>query len=92
MTALHKVETPLMERYTTTCHSCGWERQFFGTAEEARESALTMGWEFRHKHYLEAGRLVPGDASAYHAVKSSQTYEVAYCPHCTRLLIGERDG
>ena len=45
--ALTKVDTPLMERYTTTCQNCAFIRQFFGTADEARQSALTMGWEFR---------------------------------------------
>lgn len=47
MSALNKVDTPLMERYETTCVRCGWYRHFFGTAEEARVSAEKMGWEFR---------------------------------------------
>jgi hypothetical protein len=34
--ALHKVKTPLMERYDTTCVSCGWYRHFFGMKKEAR--------------------------------------------------------
>ena len=44
---LEKVPGPLMERYLTRCHSCGWERQFFGTFEQAVASALRMGWEFQ---------------------------------------------
>ena len=47
ITGLRKVETPLSERYITVCASCRWDKQFFGTATEARESALRMGWEFR---------------------------------------------
>jgi len=73
-TALQKVETPLSERYQTRCESCGWLRQFFGTAEEARKSALTMGWEFRttRRANMRAGDLpiIP------------ETVELAHCPVC----------
>lgn len=77
--ALKKVETPLMERYVTTCQNCGHDRQFFGTAQEARQSALTMGWEFR-----SPGPMYPGKVW----LKDEFT-ERAYCPHC-RLLVKEK--
>lgn len=77
MQALTKVETPLMERYLTVCTACGWERQFFGTADEARESALKMGWEFRMV------REPNWRASDLPIVPTE--HEEAYCPHCKLL-------
>ena len=78
MSALTKVETPLSERYTTTCVRCDHVRQFFGTADEARTSAVTMGWVFRvstpHPPFF------PGQ---FHFKR-----ELAYCPHC-QLLVKE---
>jgi RNase P subunit RPR2 len=68
--ALQKIDVPLMERYTTTCVPCGWIRQFFGTEQEARESAEKMGWEFRM-------RVVDFGLS---------TQERAFCPHCKLLV------
>lgn len=73
MTALTKVETPLSERYITTCQNCGFDRQFFGTAKEARESALTMGWEFRPRPMSQCA-------------SSKDRDERAYCPHCKLLV------
>ena len=72
--ALTKVETPLMERYVTVCDVCKWDRQFFGTLAESRESAIRMGWEF-----TRILPLLPAGAPAR---------EVARCPHC-KLLIKE---
>lgn len=51
--ALAKVNTSLSERYLTICENCHWEKQFWGTATEARKSALDAGWQFRSSpdHY-----------------------------------------
>lgn len=73
MSALMKVATPLSERYRTTCAHCGHDRQFFGTADEARRSALTMGWEFRALPMSQC-------------VSSKERDERAYCPHCKLLV------
>lgn len=76
--ALRRVETPLMERYVTTCENCGHDRQFFGTAPEARQSALTMGWEFR--------RLLPAGSYPGQIWMREDLPESAYCPHCKLLV------
>jgi hypothetical protein len=83
--AMHKVATTLMERYDTTCVSCGWYRHFFGTAKEARESALRMGWEFRK------GQPCMADAIIFRSIRqvSPEDIEMAYCPHC-KLLVKEK--
>ncbi len=74
MSALAKVETSLSERYITKCVHCDWVRQFFGTAVEARQSALRMGWEFR-QGYVMNGR--DPDVTPI---------ERAFCPHCQLLV------
>jgi len=78
---MQKVDTPLMERYIFTCVSCGWDRQFFGTAKESRESADRMGWEFR-----KAMRILP--ISLDRSAPDHEWIEKPYCPHC-RLLVKE---
>lgn len=80
MSALTKVETPLMERYETKCASCGWDRHFFGTEKEARESALTIGWEFRIKKT---------DGPKDQHGERFWLKEVALCPHC-KILTKEK--
>lgn len=82
--AIKKVEAPLMERYTTTCHVCGYIRQHFGTKDEARASAERMGWEFRISHRIpriEKLRL-------WHEQLPMEPVELAYCPHCKLLVKG----
>lgn len=73
--ALQKVDTPLSERYITTCTNCDYERQVFGTKDEARASAVLMGWEFRD--------VTLGTPALLRLRK-----EIALCPHC-RLLVKE---
>lgn len=76
--AMIKVDVPLSERYLTTCARCGYERQIFGTAEEAKARALQMGWEFRSKH---PGLQSDGKIQLW----VSDEREKAYCPHCAIL-------
>ena len=76
--ALAKVDTPLSERYLVRCQACGWEKQFFGTADEARQSALKMGWEFRVDR-------VP-NLRAFDLPTVPMAVERAICPHCKLLV------
>ena len=82
MSALTKVETPLMERYTLTCVRCDYLRQVFGTETEARKSAEAMGWEFRLT-IPKGEETWPGKVWL-----KGQLIEQAYCPHC-KLLVKE---
>jgi hypothetical protein len=86
MTALTKVETPLMERYTLTCVQCGWVRQVFGTEQEARISALMMGWEFRSSHDRDHEMLKAALGHPAALRNPGFLTELAFCPHCALLI------
>ena len=76
----------LMERYKTVCERCGWDRQFFGTEKEARESALKMGWEFRPSHDVNVETLKAALGHPDALRHPGLVTERAYCPHCQLLV------
>lgn len=81
--ALKKVSVPLSERYETKCCECQWDRHFFGTKEEARASAVKMGWEFRKVALdIDEFSVKVANGQAYFL---RQNVELAYCPHCKLL-------
>lgn len=71
--AIKKVETPLSERWITTCVRCGHERQIFGSFEESQRRAVAMGREFR---------VLPLDIES---PSYPNPVHVAYYPHCKYL-------
>lgn len=77
MSGLTKVESSLSERYTIECIDCRYLRQVFGTAEEARQSAIMMGWEFRQR--------IRPNFGAHDLPVVPDVIEGALCPHCKLL-------